>query len=455
MATPASASGFCHSPGAPTQIPGLSGNIRQVHEPAGNWQPGQQHDSVAEWRVDTPVTTEEVDFHDPRETGLSHASTRDLTLGTTGRQVCERGGPQWLHGERVDRRAPPAGCPPCGTGPGLCSSTDELCQSFGNPRSTGVPVYAESYLGQGAAPTDGVSLADLPNSAHMVDEDWPTPVGKGATREGKGPTPRVFALPGKGTAWVAFSLPPSALCGARCLRGRGRRGKGFGVFLFVSVLLLSTLRPPAKLWWGHPGARDGDEGGGEWHDTPPAPPELERVDRPRRGACDRWVGPYLEKRGTYHGYDEVNSEVNAWETTWSATSFTGSASPPAPWGTGAYFPPPSPSSPRGIGAPADRPRATHGVCLRSLPRRRCAISPCNRPRRREHAHTIECTCTQTRRMARAPGHSPAHAQAPGTPQVWPRASRAPSACCRAAHTPPHCRYPGEKAGDARVAPCDW
>ena len=37
---------------------------------------------------------------------------------------------------------------------------------------------------------------------------------------------------------------------------------------------------------------------------------------PDTGDFDRWVGPYVDKWGTYHGYDEVTSEADAWESTW-------------------------------------------------------------------------------------------------------------------------------------------
>ena len=103
MATPASASGFPHSPGAPTQIQGLSGNIPEVHEPGGNWQPGVPHNPVAEWRVDPPVTTEEVDFDDVRDLGPDRSSTRGSAHGSARQGVPgEPGHGMWLHGTRVE-----------------------------------------------------------------------------------------------------------------------------------------------------------------------------------------------------------------------------------------------------------------------------------------------------------------------------------------------------------------
>ena len=41
---------------------------------------------------------------------------------------------------------------------------------------------------------------------------------------------------------------------------------------------------------------------------------------PDTGEADRWVGPYLDKWGTYHGYAEVTSEADAWEATWTTAA---------------------------------------------------------------------------------------------------------------------------------------
>ena len=45
--------------------------------------------------------------------------------------------------------------------------------------------------------------------------------------------------------------------------------------------------------------------------TPQKPMAILYTVNPDTGDYDRWVGPYLDTWGTYHGYDEVASEADA------------------------------------------------------------------------------------------------------------------------------------------------
>ena len=76
---------------------------------------------------------------------------------------------------------------------------------------------------------------------------------------------------------------------------------------------------------------------GQERGTPELPLAILYTVNPDTGDFDRWVGPYLDKWGTYHGYDEVTSEADAWESAWWTSCAEGGQWGEAAGGRGAWI----------------------------------------------------------------------------------------------------------------------
>ena len=122
--------------------------------------------------MDTPVTTEEVDFHDPRETGrydpveAAELAALGIDLPVSDGHASVRGS---AHGSAGTFRT-----------------------------SSGVPPYAVPGKGKGADPARGHASGVPPSYADVLaEDDWPSPTGKGSA-----PTAPT-GLRGKGSAHTA------------------------------------------------------------------------------------------------------------------------------------------------------------------------------------------------------------------------------------------------------------